>query len=60
MPTRFDDLLSDADSSFARIVIRYVSKSTTNPFSLNDDEIMKRYPMPIAHTRYDIWANREL
>lgn len=51
MTNRFDDLLSDADSNFAKMVVRYVSKSSTDPFNLKDDELMQRYPMPIANAR---------
>lgn len=55
MPTRFDDLLSDEDRNFAKILLRYFSKSTIDPFNLKDDDITPRYPMPMAKARYDIW-----
>ena len=53
MPTRFDDLLSDEGGNFIKKLVRYVSKSTTSPFNLKDDEIMPRYPMPASRARYD-------
>jgi hypothetical protein len=59
MPTRFDDLLSDDDSNFAKMLVRYVSKSTVNPFNLNDDEeVVPRCPMPTANVCYDPWRRR--
>jgi hypothetical protein len=57
MPTRLDDLLSDEDSSFAKMLIRYVSNSNTNPFDLDDDQIMPRYPISISKARYDSYRS---
>jgi hypothetical protein len=53
MSTRLDDLLSDEDSSFAKMLVRYVNSSNTKPFDLNDDQIMPRYPITISKARYN-------
>jgi hypothetical protein len=57
MPTRLDDLLSDEDSSFAKLLVRYVSNSNINPFNLNEDQIMPRYPITISKARYNSYRD---
>jgi len=55
MPTRFDDLLSGEDSTFVELLLRYVSRSSSNPFTIGNDQIVPRYPMSTPAVRYDSW-----
>jgi hypothetical protein len=55
MPTRFDDLLSSEDSTFVELLLRYVSRGTSNPFTIGNVQIMPRYPMSTPAVRYDSW-----
>lgn len=51
--TRLDNLLSENDGKFARMLVRYLYKSTVNPFSLTPAEITPRYPiMDSRSSRY--------
>ncbi len=55
MPTRFEDLIPDEESDFAKILIRCVLKSPVDPFNLSENDVILRYPIPTAEAHYDPW-----
>jgi hypothetical protein len=48
MPSSFEKLLLETDGNFATLLVRYVQKSSFNPFNLKTEEIVPRYPISIA------------
>lgn len=50
MPSSFDALLLQTDGNFATLLVRYVQKSSLNPFDLKTEDIMPRYPISIGRS----------
>lgn len=50
MPSSFDALLLQTDGNFATLLVRYVQKSSLNPFNLKTEDIMPRYPISIGRS----------
>jgi hypothetical protein len=48
MSSSFDKLLLETEGNFATLLVRYVEKSSLDPFNLKTEEIMPRYPIPIS------------
>jgi hypothetical protein len=48
MSSSFSKLLLETEGNFATLLVRYVEKSSLNPFTLTTEEIMPRYPIPIS------------
>jgi hypothetical protein len=46
MPSNFDKLLLDTDGNFAKLLVRYVEKSSLDPFTIKPEDILPRYPIP--------------
>lgn len=50
MPSSFDALLLQTDGNFATLLVRYVQKSSLDPFDLKTEDIMPRYPISIGRS----------
>lgn len=50
MPSCFDALLLQTDGNFAALLVKYVQKSSLNPFHLKPEDIMPRYPISIGRS----------
>jgi hypothetical protein len=45
IPSSFDKLLLETDGNFATLLVRYVQKSSLNPFNLKNEDTVPRYPL---------------
>ena len=48
----FDKLLLETDGNFATLSVRYVQKSSINPFTIKAEDIKPRYPISRARRHY--------